>query len=118
MNRSTASTRPCRGEGSGPAHDGSAVGPPGYAKRVSQVLAAAQVAGRPAPALSARVRVRFDEASGEGYAMRGPAEQIAAEVRAFADAGATMLVLAFGVTDPAGVVAAAERFAREVAPLV
>ena len=50
--------------------------------------------------------------------MRGTAEQVAAEVRAFADLGAAMLVLAFGATDPAGIVAAAERFAREVAPLV
>jgi alkanesulfonate monooxygenase SsuD/methylene tetrahydromethanopterin reductase-like flavin-dependent oxidoreductase (luciferase family) len=85
---------------------------------VPKVLAAAEAAGRPAPVLTARVRVRLDEASGEGYAMRGTPQQAAAEVRAFADAGATMLVLAFGVTDPAGVVAAAERFAREVAPLV
>jgi alkanesulfonate monooxygenase SsuD/methylene tetrahydromethanopterin reductase-like flavin-dependent oxidoreductase (luciferase family) len=50
--------------------------------------------------------------------MRGTPEQVAAEVRAFADLGATILVLSFGVTDPSGIVAAAERFAREVAPLV
>jgi probable F420-dependent oxidoreductase len=109
----------CRRAGTlGDGYHASAVGPPGYAKRVPQVLAAAKAAGRTAPTLSARVRIRFDEASGEGYAMRGNAEQIAAEVRAFTDLGATMLVLAFGVTDPAGIVAAAERFAREVAPLV
>jgi probable F420-dependent oxidoreductase len=109
----------CRRAGSlGDGWHSSALGPPGYAKRVPKVLAAAEAAGRPAPVLTARVRVRLDEASGEGYAMRGTPEQVAAEVRAFADAGATMLVLAFGVTDPAGIVAAAERFAREVAPLV
>jgi len=109
----------CRRAGSlGDGWHSSALGPPGYAKRVPKVLAAAEAAGRPAPVLTARVRVRLDEASGEGYAMRGTPQQAAAEVRAFADAGATMLVLAFGVTDPAGVVAAAERFAREVAPLV
>jgi alkanesulfonate monooxygenase SsuD/methylene tetrahydromethanopterin reductase-like flavin-dependent oxidoreductase (luciferase family) len=81
-------------------------------------VAAAEAAGRPAPALSARVRVRLDETSGEGYAARGTPEQVAAEVKAFAELGVTMLVLSFGVTDPAGTVAAAERFAREVAPLV
>jgi probable F420-dependent oxidoreductase len=96
----------------------SALGPESYAKRVPKVLAAAKAAGRPTPALSARVRVRLDETSGEGYAMRGTPDQVAAEVRAFAELGATMLVLSFSPTDPAGVVAAAERFAREVAPLV
>jgi len=109
----------CRRAGTlGDGWHSSALGPPSYAKRVPKVLAAAQAAGHPAPVLTARVRVRLDETSGEGYAMRGKPEQVAAEVRAFADAGATMLVLAFGVTDAAGVVAAAERFAREVAPLV
>jgi probable F420-dependent oxidoreductase len=108
----------CRRAGTlGEGWHSSALGPPGYAKRVPKILSAAEAAGRPAPALSARVRVRFDETSGEGYGMRGTADQIAAEVRAFADVGVTMLVLSFGVTDPAGTVAAAERFAREVAPL-
>jgi probable F420-dependent oxidoreductase len=109
----------CRRAGTlGDGWHSSALGPPGYAKRVPQVVAAAKAAGRPAPTLTARVRVRFDETSGEGYAMRGTAEQMASDIRAFADLGATMLVLAFGVTDPAGIAAAAERFAREVAPLV
>jgi probable F420-dependent oxidoreductase len=109
----------CRRAGTlGDGWHASALGPPGYAQRVPKVLAAANAAGRPAPTLTARVRVRFDEATGEGYAMRGTAEQVAAEVRAFAELGVTMLVLWFGVTDPAGTVAAAERFAREVAPLV
>jgi probable F420-dependent oxidoreductase len=109
----------CRRAGTlGDGWHSSALGPQGYAKRVPKVLAAAQAAGRPAPALTARVRVRFDETEGEGYAMRGTAEQVATEVRAFAELGVTMLVLAVGATDPAGVVAAAERFDREVAPLV
>jgi probable F420-dependent oxidoreductase len=109
----------CRRAGTlGDGWQSSALGPASYAKRVPKILAAATAAERPAPALSARVRVRFDETSGEGYAMRGSPEQVAAEVRAFAELGATMLVLAFGVTDPAGTVAAAKRFAGEVAPLV
>jgi probable F420-dependent oxidoreductase len=109
----------CRRAGTlGDGWHSSALGPPGYAQRVPKVLAAAKDAGRPAPALSARVRVRPDETAGEGYAMRGTPEQVAAEVRAFAELGATMLVLSFAPTDPAGVVAAAERFSRQVAPLV
>ena len=96
----------------------SALGPPGYAKRVPKVLAAAEAAGRPAPTLTARVRVRLDETGGDGYAMRGTPEEVAAEIRAFAELDVTMLVLSLGATDPAGVVAAADRFAREVAPLV
>jgi len=50
--------------------------------------------------------------------MRGTPEEIAAEVRAFAEVGVTHVALAFGTTDAAEVVARAERFAREVAPLV
>jgi probable F420-dependent oxidoreductase len=109
----------CRRAGTlGDGWHSSALAPAGYAKRVPKVLAAAEAAGRPAPALSARVRVRLDETGGEGYAMRGTPEEAAAEVRAFAELGVSMLVLSFGVTDPAGTVAAAERFARDVAPLV
>ena len=109
----------CRRAGTlGEGWHASALGPPGFAKRVPKVLAAAEAAGRPAPALTARVRVRLDETDGDSYAMRGTPEEAAAEVRAFAELGVTMLVLSLGATDPAGLVAAAERFAREVAPLV
>jgi hypothetical protein len=58
------------------------------------------------------------ESAGEEYAMRGSQGEIAAEVRAFADQGVTHLALSFGTTDPARLVSCAERFAREVAPLV
>ena len=69
------------------------------------------------PWLSARVRVEF-ESAGEEYAMRGSPGEIAAEVRAFANLGVTHLALSFGSTDPTQLVSRAERFAREVAPLV
>ena len=52
------------------------------------------------------------------YAMRGSPDEIAAEVRAFAALGVTHLALYFDATDPAEIVARAERFDREVAPLV
>ena len=96
----------------------SAIGPEGYAKRVAVVRDAATAAGR-TPALSARVNVRLgDSTGGRGYAMRGSPEDVAAEVRAFAGLGVTHLALAFGRTSAGDVVGAAERFAREVIPLV
>jgi probable F420-dependent oxidoreductase len=95
----------------------SAIGPDAYGTRLAGLRAAAEAAGRPMPALSARVRVRADETDGSGYAMRGSPEAIGAEVRRFAELGVGHLALSFRPTDPAGVVAAAERFAREVEPL-
>ena len=49
--------------------------------------------------------------------MRGSADEIAAEVRAFAALGVTHLALGFATTDPTELADRAERFAREVAPL-
>jgi probable F420-dependent oxidoreductase len=101
----------------GDGYQSSALGPGQYAQRVPVVRAAAEAAGRPMPSLSARVRVEFEPAS-DGYAMRGTPEEIAAEVRAFADLGVGHMALSFVTTDPAELAARAERFAREVAPLV
>lgn len=101
----------------GDGYHSSATSPSQYAQRIPIVSAAAETAGRPMPWLSARVRVDFDGAT-TGYAMRGSPEAIAAEVRAFADLGVSHLALWFGATDPAELVARAERFSLEVAPLV
>lgn len=95
----------------------SAIGPTEYGQRLPIIRAAADAAGRPMPWLSARVRVEFDAATTAGYAMRGSAEAIAAEVEAFGDLGVTHLALWFG-SDPATLVTAAERFNREVVPIV
>ncbi len=100
----------------GDGYHSSAVGPSQYAKRLLTVRAAAEAAGRSMPWLSARVRVDFEGAS-SGYAMRGSPDEIAAEVRSFAEPGVSHLALTFGTTDPADLVGKAERFAREVAPL-
>jgi len=100
----------------GDGYHSSASSPGQYAERLPVIRAAAEAAGRPMPWLSARVRVEFEAAS-NGYAMRGSPEAIAAEVSRFADLGVTHLALWFGTTDPSEVVARAERFAREVAPL-
>lgn len=95
----------------------SAVDPAGFARRAPVVVEAARAAGRPSPWLSSRARVRFDQ-DGAGYAIGGTPDAMAAEVRAFAEAGVEHLALQFTPTDPDGVVAAAERFAREVVPLL
>jgi probable F420-dependent oxidoreductase len=102
----------------GDGYHSSATGPAGYAKRVEIVRSTAEVAGRPMPSLSARVRVQFDAATGTSYVMRGSPEEIAGEVRAFAALGVEHLALYFETTDPSEMVARAERFDREVAPLV
>jgi probable F420-dependent oxidoreductase len=96
----------------------SSTAPAEYAPRVPVVLAAAEAAGRPAPWFSSRVRVEFDGADERFYALRGSPDEMAAEVRAFADLGVSHLALWFATTDPAELVERAERFDREVAPLV
>ena len=96
----------------------SATSPSAYAERLPVIKAAAHEAGRPVPTLSARARVQFDVKEGSGYAMRGSPEDVAAEVRAFADLGVEHMALWFGERSPELMVAAAERFNREVEPLV
>lgn len=102
----------------GDGYHSSATGPTAYAERVKIVRTAAEAAGRPMPSLSARARVRFEGARDASYAMRGTPEEIATEIRAFAALGVAHLALYFETTEPAEVVAQAERFDREVAPLV
>jgi probable F420-dependent oxidoreductase len=96
----------------------SATNPAGLAPRIPVIRAAAEAAGRPMPALSARVRVRLERPDdGTGYAMRGTPEEVAVEIRAFDGLGVRHLALAFAAGDPEGISAEAERFMREVAPL-
>jgi probable F420-dependent oxidoreductase len=101
----------------GDGYHSSASSPAQYGERLPIIRAAAEAAGRPMPWLSARVRVEFDPAS-SGYAMRGSPEAIAAEARKFAGLGVTHLALWFGTTDADELAARAERFGRDVAPLV
>ena len=102
----------------GDGYHSSSTGPAAYAKRLDIIKTAATAASRPIPALSARVRVEFDVSADSSYAMRGSPEEMAAEVRAFAAIGVGHLALAFQATDPDEVVRRAERFDREVVPLV
>ena len=89
-----------------------------YADRVPVIRAAAEAAGRPMPWLTARAYTQFGPATDKYYAIRGTVKEMAAEVRAFEALGVSHVALWFDETDPAKVSAAAERFAREVAPLV
>ena len=101
----------------GDGYHSSASSPAQYGERVPVIRAAAEAAKRPMPWLSARARVEFEPAS-SGYAIRGSPAEMAAEVRKFAEVGVTHLGLWFGATDAREVVAMAERFARDVGPLV
>jgi probable F420-dependent oxidoreductase len=98
----------------------SATSPEAYARRLPVIRAAADEAGRPMPALSARVRVEFGAASAGAtyYAMRGTPEEVAGEVRRYAELGVEDLALSFNELPTDELVAGAERFASEVAPLV
>lgn len=102
----------------GDGYHSSAASPARYEERIPHVRAAAASAGRPMPVLSARVRVRLDEQTGPGYALRGSPDAAADEVRAWRALGVSTLVLAFPSAGPEGIAAEVERFAREVAPLV
>jgi probable F420-dependent oxidoreductase len=96
----------------------SQLGPDAYAQRLPAVLEAAREADRPAPHLSARLRVTYVGRPTTGYALAGTPEEMAAEVRRFAALGVRLLVLAFGRADADHVVSGMERFDREVRPLV
>ena len=109
----------CRRAGTlGDGYHFSAAGPASVGRRVAMVTEAARAAGRPMPPISGRARLELDVSSGSGYAMRGSPEAVAAEVRAYRDVGVSHLVVAIGPTDPEGYVAVAERFMRDVVPMV
>ena len=101
----------------GDGYHATSTGPEALAKRVASIRDAAHEAGRPMPALSARVRVAFDEPIPTGhssYAMRGTATDMASEVAKFADLEVDDLAVFFEADSMEAFVAAAERFDREV----
>jgi alkanesulfonate monooxygenase SsuD/methylene tetrahydromethanopterin reductase-like flavin-dependent oxidoreductase (luciferase family) len=87
--------------------------PSEVAAAIPHIRAAAEAAGRPMPALSARVRVRWGE-PGPGHAIAGPPEAMLAEVRAFQALGVSQLALLFDEVAPAAIAAAMERFHGDV----
>jgi probable F420-dependent oxidoreductase len=109
----------------GDGYHSSMSGPAQLAERIPVVLAAAERAERPRPALSARVRVLLAERAGMAarsrtgsYVMAGSPEELTAEIGRFAALGIEHLVLGFGATDPDRLIPAVERFEREVAAAV
>lgn len=93
-------------------------GPDGFEDRVAPLREAAEAAGRPMPTLSARLRVQLDVEAGSGYALRGRPDAIAAQVRRFAEVGVSEIALFFDEPTPDAILAAIDRFDREVRPLV
>lgn len=99
--------------------------PVAFSERIPVIRSAADAAGRPPPALAARVRVhfgslesapalRFGPQVSAGYTMAGSPDALQEEVRRWAALGLEELGLAFDAIAPDEVVAAAERFDREV----
>ena len=99
-------------------YQSSSSSPESFARRIPIIRAAAEAAGRPMPLLSARVRVAFDEparaAEPRPYAMRGSAEDVAAEVAKFTALGVEHLALFFEVGSVEALVAAVEQFDHAV----
>jgi probable F420-dependent oxidoreductase len=89
--------------------------------RIPTIRAAAHEAGRPMPTLAARVRVSFDEpadsSDARSYALRGTPQEMRAEVDRWTEVGVEHLAVWFGGSSVEAFVAAAERFAGEVAEL-
>ena len=98
----------------------SATSPATYADRIPIIRGAAEAAGRPMPVLSARVRVEYGppDPGATYYAARGTSEEVAGEIRAFAGLGVEEIALSWTEMPGPEIVAAAERFAAEVAPIV
>ena len=99
----------------------SVTAPSALGERLAAVRAAAEAAGRPMPPVSGRVTIAFDATeppAGTAWASIGSSEAIAADMRAFAAAGVSHVALILRETDPGRYEAIAERFAREVIPLV
>jgi probable F420-dependent oxidoreductase len=96
----------------------SASSPESVARRIPIIRAAAEAAGRPMPLLSARVHVAWDEpvrsAEPRTYAMRGSAEDVAAEVAKWSELGVEHLALVFDADSVESLVAAIERFDTDI----
>jgi probable F420-dependent oxidoreductase len=99
-------------------YQSTATGPDAYADRIVALRDAAEAAGRSMPALSARLRVQLDVETGAGYALRGRPDAIATDLRRFAELGLEEIALFFDEPTPDAILAAIDRFDREVRPLV
>jgi probable F420-dependent oxidoreductase len=98
----------------GHAYHSTASSPAQLAVRIPVVRGAAEAAGRPAPLISARVRVMFGSHEGPNYVVAGTPEQMISELRGFVELGVEHLAFDFVETDPGRHTALVERFDREV----
>lgn len=98
----------------GDGYHASASSPAQMAVRIPVVLGAAEEAGRPAPLLSARVRVIFGAHEDRFYALAGTPEQMRGELLAWQELGVSHLAFDFVETDPQRSVELIERFDAEV----
>jgi probable F420-dependent oxidoreductase len=85
-----------------------------YLAKRDVVREAASAAGRPEPRFLARCQVVFDRPMPGGAGLSGSADELVAGVRAYRDAGVSELILDLREFEPERVVAAIERFDREV----
>lgn len=92
----------------------SRVSPTAYAAAAAAVRAAAHEAGKPEPILQARCVVTFDQPAEGPYALAGSTEQMLADIAAYRKLGVSHVCVDLRETDPDRVVAAMERFDREV----
>jgi probable F420-dependent oxidoreductase len=99
------------------AYHASATSPAAYGPRIDVIRAAAEAVRRPMPRLSGRARVELGGEKQSFYTMHGTADDVAAEIRAFAALGVTHLALAFPSRDAEGLRRDVERFMAEVVPL-
>jgi probable F420-dependent oxidoreductase len=90
------------------------MGPAEYVAVAEKVRAIARAAGRPEPTFQARCRVNFDEPAAQGFTLHGSAEEMLADVAALREAGVSHITVDLRENDPARVVAAMERFDREI----
>jgi probable F420-dependent oxidoreductase len=105
----------------GDAYHFSTVPPEALPERLALANAEAAAAGRTLGPVSGRVTMLFDThelPAGVNAAAMGTPEEIAVTVRAYRDIGVGHLGLVLRITDPDRYVATAERFMREVVPLV
>jgi len=98
----------------GQAYHATASSPAQLAVRIPIVLNAAEEAERPAPLISARVRVGFGAQDTRFYMLAGTPEQMATEVNAFAELGVGHLLFDFRQTDADRLAEYIERFDGEV----
>lgn len=98
----------------GQGYHSSASGHDQLAVRIPIIRAAAEEAGRPAPQISARVRVHFGPSDAPFYMLAGTPDQMVTEIRGFEAVGAGHMAVDFAETDPDKCVRLMERFDSEV----